>query len=88
MSRKLLQPYKHDCDKCIWVAWIHVKGGGKFGNDWGNMYFCPNPSDGEPKNLSPGSVIIRFSDTPDDYWSSPIGFGVPGPLSLRPADTE
>jgi hypothetical protein len=70
MSKKTLQPYEHDCEACIFVGWIHIKGGGKHGSDWGNMYFCPPRKGSLGKH---GSVVIRFSDEPSDYWSSPIG---------------
>lgn len=79
---KVLQPYKHDCPHCIWGGWIHVKGGGKFGSDWGNLYFCPNQNKDADTLKYPGSVIIRFSDEPDDYWSTPIGGLVKGGLKL------
>ena len=74
-DRTTLQPYKHDCDACLWVGWIHVKGGGKTGNNWGNMYYCPREGDH-------GSVIIRFSDQSDDYWSSGVLMGAKGGLSV------
>lgn len=74
---RTLHPYEHDCDRCIWVGWIHIKGGGKWGSDWGNMYFCPP----ENPDVSRGSVVIRFSDEPSDYWSSPIGACSKGPLA-------
>ena len=64
-----LMPYKHDCEKCIWVSWIKV------GDRWGNMYYCPECS-------KQGSVIIRFSDEVDDYWSSPVGALSKGSLGL------
>jgi hypothetical protein len=53
-----VEPYKHDCKSCKWVGWISCT------KRLGNMYFCPK-CDG-------GTVIIRFSDDPGDYWSSPI----------------
>ena len=77
----ILQPYKHDCEQCIWVSWIHIKGGGKFGGDWGNMYYCP-PKPGGIGSGKHGSILIRFSDEPSDYWSSPIGMCVKGALDV------
>jgi hypothetical protein len=74
---KVLQPYAHECSNCIWVGWIYVKGGGKWGSDWGNMYFCPNNREGRH-----GSVIIRFSDEPSDYWSNEVGICRKGALEL------
>jgi len=80
----IIQPYEHDCDGCIWVGWIRVKGGGKFGSDHGNMYYCPSTAP-----TSQGSVIIRFSDEPSDYWSCPIGGLVKGSLEVSdPLDEE
>jgi len=73
----VLEPYKHDCTACVWVGWIYVKGGGKHGSDWGNMYYCPQ-ADGTKY----GSVIIRFSDEGSDYWSNPIGACVKGGIRL------
>jgi hypothetical protein len=83
-----IEPYKHDCDRCIWVGWIYVKGGGKFGGDWGNMYYCPTP---DLFVGGHGSVVIRFSDEPSDYWSSPVGVTLKGSLELReevPSDAD
>jgi len=75
----ILQPYKHDCTACIWVGWIYIKGGGKFGSDWGNMYYCPP----RPKvAMDQGSVVIRFSDEPSDYWSNAVGVAVKGGLDI------
>lgn len=74
-----IEPYEHDCDRCIWVSWIYIKGGGKFGSDWGNMYYCPPRSKSE---YDKGSVLIRFSDEPSDYWSSPVGAAVKGGLTV------
>lgn len=48
-----LQPYKHDCDRCIWMGWVTV------GETYGNMYVCPTPNFTE--------IIIRWSDDPPDY---------------------
>jgi len=75
-----IEPYKHDCQSCIWVGWIHIKGGGKFGSDWGNMYFCPNFESDDTKH--PGTVLIRFSDEPSDYWSHGVGECTKGAISL------
>lgn len=58
-----IQPYKHDCEKCVWVGWFHM------GSGWANVYFCPNPLG----DWYPGSVVIRYSNEPSDYWSSPVG---------------
>lgn len=78
---KRIEPYVHDCQHCIWVGWMRIKGGGKWGSDWGNMYYCP------PTVMTPrGSVVIRFSDEPSDYWSSPIGASVKGALALPDED--
>jgi len=53
---KTIQPYKHDCDRCVWVGWI------KSGEKFGNIYLCKG------KFME---VIIRYSDEPSDYscWS-------------------
>jgi len=77
-----INPYKHDCQRCIWVSWIHIKGGGKHGSDWGNMYFCPNSPEHRDTSKYPGSIIIRFSDEPSDYWSSPVGECKKGALGI------
>jgi len=83
MARKHLEPYEHDCTRCVWVGWIYVKGGGKWGSDWGNMYFCPPHS-----ATDRGSVIIRFSDEPSDYWSNPVGVCSKGSLSVDADEQE
>jgi hypothetical protein len=75
----ILQPYKHDCDRCMWVSWIHMPGGGKFGSDWGNVYFCPNPR--QDKDY-PGSIVIRFSDEASDYWSACVARSMKGSLEI------
>ena len=76
-----IEPYVHECSRCEWVGWIHIKGGGKFGSDWGNMYYCPGHLHGALV-YGHGTVVIRFSDEPSDYWSSPVGFATKGALSL------
>jgi hypothetical protein len=68
---KILKPYEHDCDKCVWVGWIHIQGGGKWGSDWGNMYLCGK------------IVVIRFSDEPSDYWSGRAGDCMKGSLQTN-----
>ena len=73
MSRRNIEPYEHDCDRCIWVGWVKWEG-----NRFGNMYFCP-PRDGSG---SKGSVIVRFGNRADDYWSSPVGVCLKGPLNV------
>ena len=78
----VMQPYKHDCDECIWVGWIHVNRGGKFGSSWGNMYFCHADQSRPHLHSHPGSVIIRFSDEPSDYWSRGIGECVKGAIKI------
>jgi len=70
----VIQPYEHDCDRCIWVGWFPGSDG-----RWGNMYFCPPRTEDERDR---GSVVIRYSDRPDDYWSSPVGACVKGGLSM------
>lgn len=67
-----IKPFKHDCDKCVWVGWITAQG------RLGNMYFCPK------NNSEHGTVLIRFSDDPPDYWSSSIGACKKGSLSVTP----
>ena len=76
----VIKPYAHDCQSCVWVGWIHVQGGGKFGSSWGNMYFCPPDA---VMSSPQGSVLIRFSDEPSDYWSSPVGACVKGSLEVN-----
>ena len=76
MSIELKQPYKHDCDHCIWVTWIAAPNPVS-GSEWANMYFCPKTH----------SVIIRFSDEPEDYWSAPIGVMKKGPLQITTKET-
>lgn len=85
MERQI-EPYAHACSRCIWVGWIFVKGGGKWGSDWGNMYFCPTPRTGEEAKRRPGSVVIRFSDEPSDYWSNGVGYSRKGAISLGKED--
>lgn len=77
----IIEPYKHDCERCVWVSWIHIKGGGKFGSDWGNMYHCPGYE--HAASIGYGTILIRFSDEPSDYWSSPIGAAVKGALEVK-----
>lgn len=60
-----IEPYIHDCTDCVWVGWIHIQGGGKWGSNWGNMYL--HGQGGRQ------SVVIRFSDEPSDYWSASVG---------------
>jgi len=66
-----VEPYKHDCEECTWVNWIVVDE-----DRLGNMYFCSNG------HHAIGSVIIRFSDEPSDYWSAPIGAITKGPIGM------
>lgn len=67
-----VEPYKHDCEDCAWVNWIVIDG-----KRLGNMYFCKN-------SISEmGSVVIRFSDEPSDYWSSPIGMATKGSAKIH-----
>jgi hypothetical protein len=82
-TRARIDPYVHDCNRCIWVGWIYVKGGGKFGSNWGNMYFCPNHPDHRDLSKYPGSVVIRFSNEPSDYWSKGAG-GLKGAIDIGP----
>lgn len=72
-----LEPYDHDCPRCLWGGWINVNG------RWGNLYFCPS----QPETVSdttkfPGSVLIRFSNEVNDYWSVPIGNTEKGALMV------
>lgn len=62
----ILKPFRHDCEHCIFVSWIIMQG------RWGNLYYCPNNAG----HLSDhGSVVVRFSDEPADYWSMPVFAG-------------
>jgi len=70
-----LNPYKHDCDNCIWVGWVYMD------DRYGNMYFCP-------KSEGYGSVVVRFSDRIDDYWSSPVGCAYKGSLNIGNTTTS
>ena len=71
-DRTSIEPYKHDCAACVWVGFIsNVKG-----QKVGNMYFCPKC------DSKYGSIIIRFSDEPSDYWSAPVGAAVKGSLGV------
>jgi len=83
-----IEPYKHDCERCIWVGWIYIKGGGKWGSDWGNMYFCPSNPEHRDVTKYPGSVVIRFSDEPSDYWSNAVGITTKGPIGLGSHSTQ
>jgi hypothetical protein len=74
VSDRVLKPFVHDCDRCIWVSWVRFEG------RWGNMYFCPSLSSGSM--ALPGSIVVRFSDEPSDYWSSLVGGTTGGTLSL------
>lgn len=60
------KPYRHDCAGCIFVAW--------YGN--ANMYYCP-PTKGttheHPNDY--GTIIMRFSSKPSDYWSQSVWRG-------------
>jgi len=74
MTRKLLEsgqtmePYKHDCDKCVWVGWFSpYKNISPM-----NIYICPGNTPDNP------TVIIRFSDEPSDYWSHTAGDSIKG----------
>ncbi len=75
MSHKILKPYKHDCDCCIWVGWIPCRDAE---NGWGNMYFCPKAI-----GSAHGSVIIRYGDKPEAYLSMPVGVCTKGSLEVR-----
>src|SRR5262245_33964900 len=68
----LRQPYAHDCYNCIWVGWFFG------GEQYANVYFCPSGGHGPSK----GSVIIRYSDEPSDYWSAPVFHGS-NPIALE-----
>jgi len=70
-SRKRLQPYKHDCDQCIWVGWVPWR---EAQDGYGNMYYCPR-CDG-------GTIVIRYGDEPSDYYSSPIGASDRGSIDI------
>lgn len=50
---KVIEPYKHDCDRCKWVSWVCIKG------ETGNMYVCESG-----RRLE---IIIRWSDEGPDY---------------------
>ena len=69
---KAIAPYDHDCDVCIWVNWIHFNGA------WANMYYCPGPA----LHVGNGSVVIRRSSEPGDYWSTAIGVCAKGSIGV------
>ena len=79
---KVLTPYEHDCDRCVWVGWFHKQGGGKNGSNWGNMYFCPSDPTKDDFAETPGTILIRFSDQPDDYWSRGAGECIKGNIAV------
>jgi hypothetical protein len=51
---KTIQPYKHDCARCVWVGWTSKN------DQLGNMYICE-------KNPRFFEILIRWSDDPSDY---------------------
>lgn len=53
MPKKIIQPYKHDCEMCRWVSWVVM------GESLGNMYLCVKGRLTE--------IIIRWSSDPPDY---------------------
>lgn len=59
-----LQPYQHDCDRCIWVSWVKCL---QAENGWGNMYFCPRIKSAD------GSILIRYGNEPREYLSYGVG---------------
>jgi len=46
------------------------------------MYFCPAPESRPNRQKDPGDIIIRFSDRPDDYWSTIAGGTVKGAIEI------
>jgi hypothetical protein len=83
-DRKVLQPHEHDCDGCIWVGWIETNYG------WGNIYFHPSTPKAHVGGSKHGTIIIRYSSEPSDYWSMPVHSGsTKGAIDLGPfAETE
>lgn len=65
---KTLEPYDHDCDKCVWVGWFSYHPD----KDPANIYLCQNKT-----------VVIRFSSEPSDYWSATAGEMIKGKILLK-----
>jgi len=63
----VLQPYRHDCDACVWVSWVSWTNRSKPAN----MYLCQGKT-----------IIIRFSDEPSDYWSMTAGEAVKDAVAI------
>ena len=64
---QVLEPYDHDCKKCVWVGWFSAPGS----NLPANVYLCNSKT-----------VIIRFSSEPSDYWAAGAGETKKGPLGF------
>lgn len=71
----VLQPYKHDCDHCIWVGWVPCRDQNE--NGWANMYLC------DKRGLGKGSILIRYGDEPSEYLSYLVGASQIGSLEIR-----
>ena len=64
---QVLEPYDHDCKKCVWVGWFSAPGS----NLPANVYLCNSKT-----------VVIRFSSEPSDYWAAVAGETEKGPLDF------
>lgn len=73
-ERRAIQPYKHDCDRCIWCGWVPMGDG-----QLANLYYCPPREEAAGDR---GSILLRFSDRPGDYFSTPVGAAVKGSVSV------
>ena len=74
MARKVINPYQHDCENCVWVGWTPCRNAS---NGWGNMYFCQGVAGGRA-----GTVIIRYGNEPHEYLSMPVGVCQKGGLGI------
>ena len=58
--KEVLNPHTHDCENCVFVGWYKNA----------NVYFCPRLAGNDL-----GSVIIRESSEPSNYWSLSVWRG-------------
>ena len=72
------KPYEHDCTACVWVGWL--SGFERAPDKLANVYHCA-ACDG-------GTVLIRYGDRPEQYWSMPVGACVKGTIGIMDGETE
>lgn len=76
-SEKLIQPFKHNCNKCQWLGW--ACGFQETDNNphgLANLYLCD-------RDTKRPALIMRFSDEPSDYVCHRLGHSQFGPIGIQ-----